>query len=227
MKILLVILILLLCTAFAVPVCFTSHIASTQDATFFIIEKPFIEIFKKLANKNSLEKIIQQNNDTLVDKNWEYLNVEIIRILKPKSWTINGKMNFTVDTNNDFKTRLHFNQFVDYSQGMLKIITKLETPDKNILICEKTIQIIDQINNTKVNVKTTLVVKKYIPKYFVKLMDDKVKEHNLKDIQKIKDNLINITKNKDALISIPIQKINYELQHVSPVTGLYIIEPTW
>lgn len=227
MKILLVILILLLCTAFAVPVCFTSHIASTQDTTFFIIEKPFIEIFKKLANKNSLEKIIQQNNDTLVDKNWEYLNVEIIRILKPKSWTINGKMNFTVDTNNDFKTRLHFNQFVDYSQGILQIITKLETPDKNILICEKTIQIIDQINNTKVNVKTTLVVKKYIPKYFVKLMDDKVKEHNLKDIQKIKDNLINITKNKDALISIPIQKINYELQHVSPVTGLYIIEPTW
>ena len=58
-------------------------------------------------------------------------------------------------------------------------------------------------------------------------MDDKVKEHNLKDIQKIKDNLINITKNKDTLISIPIQKINYELQHVSPVTGLYIIEPTW
>ena len=227
MKILLVILILLLCTAFAVPVCFTSHIASTQDTTFFIIEKPFIEIFKKLANKNSLEKIIQQNNDTLVDKNWEYLNVEIIRILKPKSWTINGKMNFTVDTNNDFKTRLHFNQFVDYSQGILQIITKLETPDKNILICEKTIQIIDQINNTKVNVKTTLVVKKYIPKYFVKLMDDKVKEHNLKDIQKIKDNLINITKNKDTLFSIPIQKINYELQHVSPVTGLYIIEPTW
>ena len=171
--------------------------------------------------------IIQQKNDTLVDKYCVYLNVEIIRILKPKSWTINGKMNFTVDTNNDFKTRLHFNQFVDYSQGMLKIITKLETPDKNILICEKTIQIIDQINNTKVNVKTTLVVKKYIPKYFVKLMDDKVKEHNLKDIQKIKDNLINITKNKDALISIPIQKINYELQHVSPVTGLYIIEPTW
>ena len=136
-------------------------------------------------------------------------------------------MNFTVDTNNDFKTRLHFNQFVDYSQGILQIITKLETPDKNILICEKTIQIIDQINNTKVNVKTTLVVKKYIPKYFVKLMDDKVKEHNLKDIQKIKDNLINITKNKDTLFSIPIQKINYELQHVSPVTGLYIIEPTW
>lgn len=179
---------------------FRSNEANSVQETSFIIEKPFISVIKNLATKDSLEKTIEESDGVLVEKNWDYLNLEVPRrILRIKDYVLNGKMNFVVEKNDSDlgQLRLPFVQNVHLDDQVFSIETSLVDAQKNILSYNKNIVIkpIDN-NKTEVALKSEIKVKKFIPFFYEKYMNDKVEKNNKQDLEDLKNNLNEIANKK-------------------------------
>ena len=170
------------------------------------VNKPYLNVLKDFSTKNSLEKIVEQNNAVLLDKKWEYLNLEVVRIRKPRQWNVDGRLIFTIETKDDDlgSQKLEFYQDIDLKNNVMIIKTSLVSPGKNIILCERTIKFFekDQKDKTLVEIESKLEVKKLIPKFFIKTMDKKVDENNLREVENLKNNILEATKGENAIISI-------------------------
>ena len=190
--------------------CFLNenHVKESNIEQSFEVNKPYFSVLKDFSAKNSLEKIVEQNNAVLLDKKWEYLNLEVVRIRKPRQWNVDGRLIFTIETkDNDLgKQKLEFHQDINLKNNVMLITTGLTSPGKNIISCERTIKFFegDQKDKTLVEIESKLVIKKFIPSFFIKTMDKKVEENNLREVENLKNNILEATKGDDAKFSIPI-----------------------
>lgn len=189
-----------------------NHTSKSEIKQSFEIDKPYLSVLKDFSTKNSLEKIIEQNNAVLLDKKWQYLNLEVIRIRKPRQWNIDGKLNFTVETQDESlgKQKLDFYQDVSLKNDTMNIKTGLISSSKNIVLCERTIKFVkkDQEDKTLVEIEAKLSVKKIIPKFLIQKMDKKLNESNEKEVENLKNNILAATKGSESLFSIPINVNN-------------------
>jgi hypothetical protein len=200
-------LVLILLISCAI-LCFLNenHTKQSNIKQSFEINKPYLNVLKDFSTKNSLEKIVEQNNAVLLDKKWEYLNIEVVRIRKPRQWNVDGRLIFIIETKDSDlgKQKLEFYQDIDLKNNVMIIKTSLASPGKNIILCERTIKFFEkeQKDKTLVEIESKLEVKKLIPKFFIKTMDKKVDENNLREVENLKNNILEATKGENAIISI-------------------------
>jgi hypothetical protein len=176
-----------------------NHESNSTEEICFTIDKPYIAVVKDLATKNSLEKMVEDHEGTVTQKNWDSFNVEVPkRILRLKQYKIDGCLKFTVEKKDkdlgDLK--LPFVQDFQLDDKKFSVNTKLVDPQENITEYNKNIEITPKDENglpTKTNIclKSELKVKKLIPFFFSNYMDEKVKQNNIDDLNDLKNNIIN------------------------------------
>lgn len=178
-----------------------NHESNSKEEVFFTIDKPYLAVVKDLATKNSLEKMVQEHNGVITDKNWENFTVEVPkRILRIKKYKINGCLKFTVEKKDkdlgDLK--MPFVQEIYLDDKQFSIATKLSVPQKNILQYSKNIEITPKEENglptkTNIYIKSELKVEKSVPFFFSGYMDEKVSKNNIDDLNELKTNIENIS----------------------------------
>lgn len=194
--------IIILATFFigcSLALTFKVNISNSHIEESIIIEKPFLVVLKNLAKKSSFEKIIEQNDANLIEKKWDYLNVEVPRrILRIKDYQLNGVMNFSIEKyDKDLgKLELKFIQNIHLDENLLIIKINLYEQHKNIILYEKNIKVqpIDQ-KTSKISIKSEIKIKKYIPFFIKNNMNEKVQKNNEKDILNLINNLKKIILN--------------------------------
>ena len=63
--------------------CLKEHESRSLEKEEFVIEAPYLAVVRGLAKKDSLERIVEQNDAKVTGKNWETFQLEIPkRLLK-------------------------------------------------------------------------------------------------------------------------------------------------
>ena len=176
-----------------------NHESLSEERIEFFMNKPYVAVVKELATKNSLEKMVQENDGFVKSKEWEFFNVEVPqRILRIREYKIDGKLKFIVEKMDADLGRLElpFVQEVHFDNVIFAVNTELEAPQKSVLLCIKKIEMSPMIdddrmaNRTHVVITSKLKIRKTIPFFTKAIMDNKVKQANLKDIDRIKANVM-------------------------------------
>jgi len=190
--------------------CLQSHESHSSTNTEFFIDKPHLAVIKGMATKNSLEKIVEDNDGVVTNKNWEGFQIEVPRrVLRLKEYKLEGVLKFNVEKTDPSlgKLSLPFTQEIHLDDQVLLLRTKLVESQKHVIMCDKIVEISPVIeeggppHGTHVAIKSELKVKKTIPFFFRKMMDDKVDQANKKDAERLKTNIINASGQK-ALLTI-------------------------
>ena len=176
--------------------CMQIHESHSSEEIEFTIEKPYLQVIKGLATKNSLEKIVEDSDGVVTNKNWENFNVEIPqRILRIRDYKIEGTMTFTVEKKDKElgELRLPFIQKINLDKEVFSLKTNLTSPQPQILAYEKIVEISpsleDALPKTHVSAKSELKIRKTIPFFFKEYMDKKVAETNRRDLEQLKSNI--------------------------------------
>lgn len=186
--------------------CMQIHESHSSEEIEFTIEKPYLQVIKGLATKNSLEKIVEDSDGVVTNKNWENFNVEIPqRILRIRDYKIEGTMTFTVEKKDKElgELRLPFIQKINLDKEVFSLKTNLTSPQPQILAYEKIVEISpsleDALPKTHVSAKSELKIRKTIPFFFKEYMDKKVAETNRRDLEQLKSNIMKISNQKSAV----------------------------
>jgi len=176
--------------------CFKNHESHSLKKIEFVIEKPYLNLIRNLAKKDSLEKIIEKNGIEITNKKWHEFIVDVPdRVIRLRQYKLEGHFEFTVVKKDNYlgKLILPFEQktLVDFQDLIIK--TKLIKPNDFVTFCEKKIKIYPKNKMTAIEVSSEIKIKKFIPFMFEELMDKKVNEFNEQDINNFKENLINIS----------------------------------
>ena len=189
---------------FAYKILIIKHNSESEERLQIVLDEPYFSAVKKLVSKNSLEKIAEKNNSKITNKNWDYLNLEMPKIFRPKTWVVDGKLKFSTTTNNEDlgQITLDFCQDVSIEKEILIIRTYLENQSTNILDYEKEIKITPLDKKITLDLFSKIKIMKTIPAFCADYMNKKVKEHNKKDIEQLKNNIINIISSESKYIKI-------------------------
>ena len=186
--------------------CMQIHESHSSEEIEFTIEKPYLQVIKGLATKNSLEKIVEDSDGVVTNKNWENFNVEIPqRILRIRDYKIEGTMTFTVEKKDNElgELRLPFIQKINLDKEVFSLKTNLTSPQPQILAYEKIVEISpsleDALPKTHVSAKSELKIRKTIPFFFKEYMDKKVAETNRRDLEQLKSNIMKISNQKSVV----------------------------
>jgi len=177
------------------------HESSSLESLEFTVEKPYLVVAKGIATKNSLEKIVEQHEGVVKEKEWVKFEVEVPqRILRIKDYGLEGEIKFDVEKDDASlgKLILPFKQEVHMDKNMLAIETKLSECNQKVTKCSKKINISPSIeekniNQTHVEIKSELCVKKKIPFFLKSTMDQKVQESNQAEIENIKNTIMSLS----------------------------------
>jgi len=174
---------------------FRKHESYSEESTEFIVNKPFLLVVKELSNKASLEKIIEQNDAVVINKNWDNFDITIPqRILRIREYKIDGTMMFEIKKEDKDlgEIFLPFVQQIKLDKNEFKIETKLKTPQKNVIRYYKLIEInpVKNESKTHIMIKSDLKIEKTIPIFFQKTMNEKVEKINKNDMENLKQNIL-------------------------------------
>ena len=119
-------------------------------------------------------------------------------------------LRFTVEKKdpNLGELRLPFVQEMRLDDQVLSLRTRLDTPQKHVPSYEKNVEISPDlqqegpVQKTHVSVSCELTVRKTIPFFFGKAMDEKVAKSNRKDLERLKANIIEAAGQKPLLTII-------------------------
>jgi len=199
--IILFVLVLVCAIIFAYKTLIIKHNSESEEKIQLVLDEPYFSALKKLITKNSLEKIAEKNNSKITSKNWDYLNLEMPKVLRPKTWVVDGKLKFsTITKDKDLgELELNFCQDVNIDKETLLIKTQLDQPCTNILEYNKEVKITPLDNKIQLDLFSKIKISKAIPSFYVDYMNKQVKEHNKKDIEDLKNNLISIITDKSPV----------------------------
>lgn len=190
--------------------CLENHESRSSEKIEFFIDKPYLAVIKGMATKNSLEKIVEDSDGVVTNKNWDHFQVEVPkRVLRLKEYKLEGVLKFNVEKTDPSlgKLRLPFTQEIHLDDQVLFLKTKLDESQKHVVVCDKIVEVSPVIeeglslHRTHVSIRSELKVKKTIPFFFKIIMDDKVSQANKKDTERLKTNIIDASGQK-ALLTI-------------------------
>jgi hypothetical protein len=201
---------LLVIAAIACYSCITEHESYSVETVEFVVEKPYLIVAKEVATKNSLEKIVEQQNGAVKGKQWTKFEVEVPqRILKLKEYSLNGEMNFVVEKNDPSLGNLilPFKQQIHMDRNMFLIETQLSESNRKIPTCSRNITISPNLDDqslpeTHIKISSSLKVKTKIFFFLKDVMDQKVKESNKTEIENTKNTLMSITNDTSPILSL-------------------------
>lgn len=185
---------------------FVKEEVAKEKQISFKINKPYFQSLRSLASKESLENILEKNNAKLVKKEWEHLDLQTDFILRPRTWTVDGKLNFQIrkKDSNLGEIILNLSQKIDYSKDNLIIKVTLNDTEKEVKEYQNKIIIKPQNEITLVEISNKIKIKKTIPFFMKNYMHEKVEEFAEKDLETISENIKEQINKKKSLISIPI-----------------------
>lgn len=191
--------------------CMETHESHSSEKIEFTIDKPYLQVVKGLATKNSLEKIVEDGEGAVTKKNWDHFNVEIpTRIIKLREYKLDGTLTFTVEKKDKDlgELKLPFVQKMKLDKQILSLDTNLVVPHPNIPVCEKTVEISplfeEDVLKTHVLARSELKIRRTIPFFFKKHMDEKVAETNRKDLENLKANILSLSEQKSTVTFIRV-----------------------
>lgn len=186
--------------------CMNLHESHSSEQIEFVIEKPYFQVIKGLATKNSLEKVVEDGDGVVAKKNWKTFNVEIPQIaLRLKEYKMEGELEFIVHQKDPDlgEMKLHFLQKMNLDKHIFSIETELAEPSPKIPVYSKKVEISplveEDLLKTHFLVKSEVKVRKTIPFFFNDYMDKKVADHNKKDIEQLKSNITKILGQKSVV----------------------------
>lgn len=188
--------------------CLENHESRSTETKEFVIDAPYLAVVKGLAAKDSLEKIVEDNDAKVTGKNWESFRAEIpIRIFRFREYRLEGVLKFNVEKKDpDLGTlTLPLTQRMRLEDQVLLLDTTLDSPQKNVVSYDKKVEIspaVEQegiVHGTHVSVSSELKVRKTIPFFFGKIMDEKVARANRKDLERLEANIIRASGQKPIL----------------------------
>lgn len=190
--------------------CLEEHESRSLERAEFVIDAPYLAVVRGLAKKDSLERIVEDNDAKVTGKNWESFQIEVPRrLLKIKDYRLEGTLKFAVEKKDPDlgELKLPFVQDMRLDDQILSIKTRLEIPQKHISSYDKKVEISPDLEEgplqkTHVSVSCELAVRKTIPFFFGKAMDGKVANANRKDIERLKANIIEASSQKPILTII-------------------------
>lgn len=191
--------------------CLKEHESRSVEKIEFLIDAPYLAVVKGLASKNSLEKIVEENDGRVTGKNWESFQVEVPkRILRIREYQLDGVLKFNVEKKDPDlgELRLPFAQEMHLDDHVLHLRTTLQTPQKQVVSYDKEVEISPHVEDegaaqkTHVSIRSELTVRKTIPFFFGKTMDEKVANSNRKDLERFKGNIIEAAGQKPLLTII-------------------------
>lgn len=177
--------------------CCENHESYSIKSEEFIINKPFIIVVKGLAKKDSLEKMVEENDGIVSNKYWERFDVAVPqRILRIRDYEIDSTLKFKViKKDGDLgELTLPFVQNMHLSKNELFINTSLIESTSSVVSYDKIIEItpIDE-EKTQIKIKNEIKVKKYIPFFLKDMMNKRVEICNEKDLENMKENIFSIS----------------------------------
>lgn len=190
------------------PILFLKQIDLQEEREEnFSVRKSYLEVIKNILNKKSLEEILEKNNAVLIEKKWEYLNVDTQFILRPRTWEVNGKMHFKIKKiDKDLGSiELKFQQTIEYNRNRLDIKVVLEEEKKYLKNYENIIEITPNGNETKIKVKNLIKINILMLSFLKNYLNQKLNNFIEEDIKKIKNNIKKQVEKQNSLISIPIK----------------------
>jgi hypothetical protein len=185
--------------------CMESHESHSTEQIEFTIDKPYLQVVKGLATKNSLEKIVEDSDGVIAKKNWKSFNVEMPQMaLRIREYKIEGELEFTVNKKDSDlgELKLPFVQKMNLDKHVLSLDTELAEPQPSIPAYSKTVEVsplVEEDMKTHVMAKSELKVRKTIPFFFKDHMDRKVAESNKRDLDRLKSNIMSITSQKSVV----------------------------
>lgn len=180
---------------------FIVHTSNSVVEDSFVINSPYLAVVKSLAGKESLEKMVEEN-DGVLKKHWQNFIIEVPkRVLKIKEYKLEGTLYFSIEKHdkNLGYLNLPFEQDIKIDKDIFTIKTNLKEPQKNIKVYNKIIEIFPSKNDpfkTSVIIKSELKISKFIPFFFKDFMDKRVIESNKKDLDNLINNLKGISQKK-------------------------------
>jgi hypothetical protein len=182
---------------------FTNNVSTSCIEQSFVLDEPFLMLIKDLAKKDSFEKIIEQNDAILVDKTWNYLEIDLPKkILRIREYQMNGELKFTIQKHDESlgNIELKFIQIIHLDKDLLKVNIHLIKEHKNVILYNKILEIrpMNQYSSN-IYIKSELKIKKFIPFFAKNYMNEKVKKNNEKDVILLKNNLKKLTKSQIKL----------------------------
>jgi hypothetical protein len=154
---------------------------------------------------------VEENDGKVTNKNWEDFQVEVPqRLLRLREYKLEGRLKFEVEkTDRDLgELKLPFVQEIHLDDEVLRLRTSLETPQKQVVKYEKNVEISPALEHdgpvqkTHVYMLSELKVRKTIPFFFGKTMDERVGRSNKKDLERFKNNIIETAGQKPLLTII-------------------------
>lgn len=197
--------VILFCSFFI----FSNYDSYSSIEEEFVVNKPYFNVVRSLATKDSLEKAIEEDNGKLISKSWDNFILEVPkRVLRIREYKLEGLLHFTVekyDLSLGLLT-LDFNQEVKVDKDIFFVKIYLVSPNSKINLYNKTIEIKPLAeDSTNVFIKSDLKIVKFIPYFFKDYMNKKVDESNNKDLLKLKNNIIKIIENTDNRFKINVK----------------------
>lgn len=184
----------------------TEHNSSSTESSEFVVEKPYFSVAKTIATKKTLEKIVEKEGGLVTNKEWIKFELELPRRpLKMKEFRLEGEQNFTVSKKDQYLGNINIDltQKIHMDKNMLGISTDLKNPHASIKKYSKTIEINpveNNINQTKIKIKSDISVSKKIPFFFEKSMDKRLNEINAKETDNVKKTIMSETQDTSPVV---------------------------
>lgn len=202
------IIIIIILLVLLTPLLFLKKINIEEERNFeFNVDKSYLEVVKNILNKKSLEEVLEKNNAVLIEKKWEYLNIEPLFLLRPRMWEVDGKMHFKIKKadKNLGPIELEFQQTINYNKDNLKIDVFLEKEKDFLKKYENHINIIPNYEKTRIKIKNLIKIEMFIFSFLKPYIHKKLNKFIEEDIIKIKENIKKQVEKQNSLISIPIK----------------------
>lgn len=177
------------------------HESHSERTIEFTIDRPFLQVVRNLATKNSLERIAEDNDATVTGKYWENFNVEVPqRILRIRDYRLDGTLKFTVERNDQDlgPLRLNLAQHMNLDDRGLRLDTGLVRPDPNVTELSKIVEItpVRDSQATGVRVVSRIGVSKTIPFFLGDHMDLKVRDNNDEGLRRLRERIVEVSEQK-------------------------------
>lgn len=199
----------ILVTAFALLflLSLVDHESTDKTSLEFTVERPYLAVMSNIATKNSLERIVEQEDGVVTGKEWNKFEVEVPqRLLRIREYGFHSEMKFIVKRS-DYWTgfsSLPFVQDVKMNRESLLIDTSLSEDHKKLKKCTSKIEAsphLDSLTSTLIKVESEITLRCRLPFFLKSMMERRLKDYNEKRVNEMKEGIILIVHDQSPVIT--------------------------
>lgn len=181
------------------------HDSHDESYLEFRLEKPYSAVASGIATKNSLERMVEQEEGSVTGREWIKFQVEVPqRLFRVREYGLSGEMKFNVTRPQDWSGTLPFVQKVKVDTGRFVAETGLAESAKSMPLCTTRIELFPDPASpyaTTVMIRGEISISRKIFFFLRGVMDKRLKEYNERRLHRMKDCIMSITEVKSPVIT--------------------------